>query len=192
MTAFRRVRTLLKISGSEQIVRRYFVVNGFDGALAILGLLVGFHVSQPVDLSVVITSGLATAFALGMSGLSSAYMSESAERRRELSRLEEAMVSSLGESDHARAAKWVPWLVAGVNGAAPLVMGLLVVVPLELSRSGVRLPVDPLSAAISLALALIFLLGVFLARVDGTFWLWSGLRSLVVALLTAGLILLVS
>ncbi len=186
-----RLRRLLAISDSDQIVRRYFVVNGFDGALAMLGLMVGFYVSKPVDHAVVITSGLATAFALGMSGLSSAYLSEVAERRRALARLEEAMVSSLAESDHARAAVFVPWLVAVVNGAAPLVIGLLIVLPIWLGQRGAALPTAPLQAAIGVALILIFLLGVFLGRVDGTFWLWSGLRSLAVALLTVGVILLV-
>ena len=38
----------------------------------------------------------------------------------------------------------------------------------------------------------VFLLGVFLGRVGGTFWLWSGLQSLAVALFTIGVIFLVS
>ncbi len=188
----KRLRALLAISESEQIMRRYFVVNGFDGALAMLGLMVGFRVSQPVDPGVVITSGLATAFALGMSGLSSAYLSEVAERRRELDRLEKAMITSLAESDHARAATWIPWLVAFVNGAAPLVIGLLTVLPIGLAQRGVVLPIDPIQAAIAVSLLLVFLLGVFLGHVDGTFWLWSGLRSLGVALLTVGVIYLAS
>jgi hypothetical protein len=36
---------LLRISRSHGILRRYFVVNGFDGALAMLGLMRGFLVS---------------------------------------------------------------------------------------------------------------------------------------------------
>ena len=75
-----RIRTLLKISRPEEIMRRYFVVNGYDGALTMLGLMMGFHVSDRVDLAVVITSCLAAALALGMSGLSSAYISEAAPR----------------------------------------------------------------------------------------------------------------
>jgi hypothetical protein len=39
---------------------------------------------------------------------------------------------------------------------------------------------------------IIFLLGVFLGRVSGIFWLWSGLQSLAVALVTLGLIYLIS
>jgi len=43
----------------------------------------------------------------------------------------------------------------------------------------------------AMALVIIFLLGVFLGRVGGTFWLWSGLQSLTVALVTVGLIYLI-
>ena len=186
-----QIKTLLEISHSEEIVRRYFVVNGFDGALTTLGLIMGFYVSDRVDLAVVITSCLAAALALGMSGVSSAYSSEAAERRRTLVQLEKAMVTSLNESHHARAAIWIPWLVALVNGIAPLLIALIIIIPLWLAHSGMVLALGPLPAAMAVALVIIFLLGVFLGRVGGTFWLWSGLQSLAVALVTVGLIYLV-
>jgi predicted membrane protein (TIGR00267 family) len=188
----KQLKTLLEVSHSEEIMRRYFVVNGFDGALTMLGLIMGFYVSNRVDLAVVITTCLAAALALGMSGISSAYISESAERRRSLAQLEKAMAVSLDESHHARAAIWIPWLVALVNGIAPLLIALIIIVPLWLARSGMVLPLAPLPAAMAVALVVIFLLGVFLGRVGGTFWLWSGLQSLTVALLTLGLIYLVA
>ena len=172
-------------------MRRYFVVNGFDGALTMLGLIMGFYVSGSVDLAVVITSCLAAALALGMSGISSAYISEAAERRRILTKLEEAMVTSLDESHHARAVTWIPWLVALVNGIAPLLIALIIIVPLWLTRGGMVLVFGPLLSAMAVALVIIFLLGVFLGRVGGTFWLWSGLQSLAVALVTVGLIYLI-
>jgi len=187
----KQIRTLLEISHSEEIMRRYFVVNGYDGALTMLGLIMGFYVSDSVDLAVVITSCLAAALALGMSGISSAYISEAAERRRILEQLEEAMVTSLDESHHARAVIWIPWLVALVNGIAPLLIALIIIIPLWLARSGVVLVFGPLLSAMVVALVIVFLLGVFLGRVGGTFWLWSGLQSLAVAFVTVGLIYLV-
>jgi predicted membrane protein (TIGR00267 family) len=187
----KQLKTLLEVSHSEEIMRRYFVVNGFDGALTMLGLIMGFYVSNRVDLAVVITTCLAAALALGMSGISSAYISESAERRRSLAQLEKAMAVSLDESHHARAAIWIPWLVALVNGIAPLLIALIIIVPLWLARGGMVLPLAPLPAAMAVALVVIFLLGVFLGRVGGTFWLWSGLQSLAVALVTVVLIYLI-
>jgi predicted membrane protein (TIGR00267 family) len=127
-----------------------------------------------------------------MSGISSAYISEAAERRRDLVQLEKAMGTSLDESHHAQAARWIPWLVALVNGIAPLLIALIIIVPLWLARGGIVLALEPLLAAMVVALAIIFLLGVFLGRVSGIFWLWSGLQSLAIALVTVGLIYLIS
>ena len=192
MSAFKQIKTLLEVSKSEEIMRRYFVVNGFDGALTMLGLIMGFYISDRIELAIVITSCLAAALALGMSGVASAYISEAAERRRNLQELEKAMVASLNKSHHARAVTWIPWLVALVNGIAPLLIALIIISPLWLARSGLMLPLEPLLTAMLVALFIIFLLGVFLGRIGGTFWLWSGLQSLAVACVTIGMIYLIA
>lgn len=165
-------------------MRRYFVVNGFDGALTMLGLLTGFHLGGKVALEVVIGVCLGAAVALGISGLSSAYLSESAERRRALSELESAMVTDLSDSAHGSAARLLPLLVAIVNGMAPLLMSLIIIFPLWLARNGVMLPLPPLPSAIAIAFLCIFGLGIFLGLVGGTSWLWSGVKTLLIALLT--------
>ncbi len=190
MNLLNQARFLLDISRTRDIVRRYFVVNGFDGALTMLGLIIGFLVSKPANLSVIINVCLGAAIALGMSGLSSAYISESAERKRALGKLERAMISDLQESAHGDATRWVPLLIALVNGLAPLIISLLILLPLWLSLAGVALPVPPLYAAIFIALLLTFLLGVFLGRIAGISWLRSGMQTLLVAVVTAALIYL--
>ena len=48
---------------------------------------------------------------------------------------------------------------------------------------------SPERAAIAFAFIAIFLLGVLLGRVGGTFWLWTGLRALLIAAVTGGIIL---
>jgi predicted membrane protein (TIGR00267 family) len=188
MSLLQQARFLLRISRSHDIGRRYFVVNGFDGALTMLGLIIGFLVSLPADLSVIINACLGAAIALGMSGVSSAYVSESAERRRDLGKLEEAMISDLQESAHGEAARLAPILIALVNGSAPLIISLLILMPLWLSNAGIPLPLSPLYAAIIIAMLLIFLLGVFLGRIAGVSWLRSGIQTLLVAVVTAALI----
>lgn len=187
-----RASLLLRITRSHGIIRRYFVVNGFDGALTMLGLIMGFSISEPTGLPIIISACLGAAIALGVSGLSSAYISESAERRRALMKLEEAMIADLQDSYHGEAVRWVPLLTALVNGAAPLVISLLIITPLWLANAGVNLPMPPLQSAIAVALLAIFLLGVFLGRVAGVSWLYSGIRTLLVALVTAALIYLLA
>jgi predicted membrane protein (TIGR00267 family) len=126
----------------------------------------------------------------GVSGVSSAYMSETAERRRELSELEGAMATDLEKSLHGEAVRWVPLLIGFVNGSATLVISVLILVPLWLAQAGVSLPLSPLYAAIIVALLSVFLLGVYLGRIAGTSWLFSGVRTLSIALVTAALIFL--
>jgi len=191
MKLFDQTEHFLQLTRSRGIARRYFVVNGFDGALTMLGLVMGFYVTGEASLEVAVTACMGGAVALGVSGLSSAYISESAERRRDLRSLEDAMAGeSLMNSSHGRAARLVPVYVALVNGLAPFVTALLIIAPLWLARRGVAFPVSPFAAAAGTATLLLFLYGVYLGAVSGTFWLWSGVRTLFIAAATAGLILL--
>lgn len=192
MSLLFQARLFLSISRTNDIVRRYFVVNGFDGALTMLGLVIGFLVSATDDMTVVMNACLGAAIALGMSGLSSAYVSEVAERKRALGKLEQAMITDLKDTAHGDAARWVPLWIALVNGAAPLFISLLILLPLWLARAGVALPASPLYAAIAVALLLIFLLGVMLGRIAAISWLRSGVQTLLVAVVTVALIYLIA
>lgn len=191
--ALERIGFLLHITRTHGIVRRYFVVNGFDGALTMLGIITGFYVSDTQNLRLVIGACVGAAIALTMSGLSSAYISERAERRKALAELEEAMMADLDDSAHGSAVRWVPLLIAAVNGLAPLLLSLLIILPLALAQWGLPLPLplSPLVMAMVTALAVIFLLGVFLGRIGQIFWLLSGVQTLIIALCTMVIILLV-
>jgi predicted membrane protein (TIGR00267 family) len=190
MNPFAQIKFLLRITQTHSLVRRYFVVNGFDGALTMLGLIMGFLISDTADLTVVISACLGAAIALGVSGVSSAYVSEQAERRHALRKLEDAMVADLQQGAHGEAARWIPMLVALVNGSAPLIISLIIMLPLWLSEAGIMLFITPLYAAIGVALILIFLLGVFLGRISEISWFRSGLQTLMIALFTVLLIFL--
>ncbi len=161
------------------------MTNGFDGVLATLGLLMGFRVNVKTSLDVIIGACLGAAVALFMSGITSAYISESAEKERELRLLEQSMIASLDQSVHGQAARQMPWVIALINGLSPLCLALLVMAPLFIAEAQLFGDVPPLDAAIAVALLLTFLLGVYSGRLGGRYWLWSGLRSLMIAVITA-------
>ena len=192
MSLLHQARLLISISRTNDIVRRYFVVNGFDGALTMFGMIIGFLISATDDLTVIMNACLGAAIALGMSGLSSAYVSEVAERRRALNKLEKAMITDLSDTAHGEAARWVPLWVALVNGAAPLLISLLILLPLWVAIAGFALPLSPLYLAVAVAVILIFLLGVLLGRIAYISWLRSGVQTLLVALATGALIYLIA
>ncbi len=157
-----------------------------------LGLLVGFYVSEDVRLPVAINACLGVAIALGMSGVSSAYISEAAEKQRELQELEQAMVSDLGNSAYGQAARLLPIVIALVNGMAPLAISLVIILPLWLAPHIEIFSTFPLESAFVITLIMIFLLGVYLGQISHTFWLWAGLQTLLIATITTALIFTLS
>lgn len=192
MGSLRRIGFLLYITQTHGIARRYFVVNGFDGALTMLGLLMGFYASGGVSSQLAVSACLGAAIALGASGLSSAYISELAERRKALRELEHAMIARLQDSAHGEAARWVPIMIAVINGLSPLSIALIVMAPLWLDIAGMALPTDPLVVAIMVGFVSVFLLGAFLGTISHAFWVWTGVRAVFIAAATSALIWLLS
>ncbi|MBC8284877.1 MAG: hypothetical protein H8E32_13760 [Nitrospinae bacterium] len=186
---FQRIRFLLKLSQAHGIARRYFFTNGYDGALTMLGLNMGFYTTGNVPTPIAINACLGAAIALSISGLTSAYISESEERKKELGELEQALVANLNDTEHKKATQWVPVWIALVNGFAPFLVSLCILLPLFMDQLGVPLPFSPLESSIACALFTIFLLGLFLGKVSGSFWLWAGLRALLIAIFTCLVIL---
>lgn len=182
------ISQLFQVTHALPIARRYFVVNGFDGALTMLGIIMGFYGSGATDSVVIVSACIGAAVALGVSGVTSAYISEAAERAHEFQALEEAMVANLESSVHSRARKLVPVFIAAVNGLAPLFISLIIIAPLWVDMLIDGAPFAALETSLAVALVVIFLLGVFLGRISHMFWLLAGLRTLLVALLTGGII----
>ena len=185
----KKTHLMLHILRGRSIARRYLITNGFDGALTMLGMVTGFYTSGMTELSVAISACLGAAIALFISGLSSAYLSEKAEREKELRELEQALVVDLKESDYGQASRYLPMLVALVNGLSPLLLSLVILLPLFFAEQGHALPSSPFINAIVVALICIFFLGVFIGKISKTFWLWSGLRTLIIAIVTVAIIL---
>lgn len=182
------IHLMLHVLRARGIMRRYAITNGFDGVLTILGMLTGFYFSDFHNLSVALSACLGAAIALFISGLSSAYLSEKAERTLELRHLEQALARNLDESDYGQASRFLPLLVALSNGFSPLILSLFILSPLFFAERLLAMGLSPLLAAMGLALVCIFMLGVFLGKISQTFWLWAGIRALLLALVTVAII----
>jgi predicted membrane protein (TIGR00267 family) len=185
---FNKIRESFGLTGAHGIARRYFVVNGFDGALTMLGLIVGFYLSDYQDLHIVISACMGAAVALTVSGISSAYISETAEKQKELGELEQAMIKDLSDTIHGRASRLLPVLIALVNGISPFLLSLLIISPIIVAQLSLPLPVPPLVASFLVAIAVLFGLGLYLGRISGTSLMWSGIRALIIALVTSVII----
>lgn len=191
MTALARLDRLLRLGHAREIMRRYFVVNGFDGALTMLGIIMGFRMSGDAELPTVLHACTGAAVALGVSGTSSAYISESAERHRALRELERAMIADLSATAHGAAARVAPVAIALINGLAPLLLSALIVLPIALAATGISTALDPVILSLIVAFGIIFVLGAYLGRLSGRFWLLAGGRAVLIAAVTAGIIYLI-
>ncbi len=181
---------LIKVTNSQGIARRFFVTNGFDGALTMIGLFMGFYLSEGATVAVAAQAGIGAAIALFMSGSTSAYISESAEREKEITELESAMSKDLSNSLHGQAARLIPFWVAMVNGLSPLLIALFIMTPLWLTLGGFVLPGNVFVWVISLSAFVIFVLGIYLSTISRQHWLLSGIKSLFIAAATLMVILL--
>lgn len=151
----------------------------------------GFYLGGEVPVTIAIKASLGAAIALLVSGSTSAYISESAEREKEIKELESAMAEDLSHSLHGQASRIVPLLVALVNGLSPLAICLIVMTPLWLEISGVALPGNVFAWCIGFSACVIFVLGLYLSTISKEHWLLSGFKALLIAGVTVGVILLV-
>ena len=105
-------------------------MNAFDGVLTTIGVLMGNCLDGVWDLAIPIRTGIATSIAMGISGLWGAYLTETAERQRELSELERACLVDQRGTKIGRASRLAVIIVSVVDGAAPFVTALFVLTPL--------------------------------------------------------------
>ena len=177
-----RYREYLKTSRAQEIARRLFVMNAFDGALTIMGVVIGAHFSGVSDPHIIITAGFAGALAMGISGISGAYLAERAERKRDLRKLEMAMLKNLNNTNYARATRYASIIVAVVDGISPALSAAILVMPYffvpEISMQWA------FYASLILGLAVLFTLGIFLARISDERPVVSGIQMIIVGIIT--------
>jgi predicted membrane protein (TIGR00267 family) len=158
------VRRYHEIAGVGEIMRRYFVINAFDGSLTTLGVLAGSYVAVVDRATTVISLILSTAVSIGVAGFYGSYQVERAERDRALREIEESTLSSMQDTTLYSASRYATVIVALVDGISPLIASLLIMIPFFF------VPPASMHAAFYIAGAIafveLFLLGVFLGRVS--------------------------
>ena len=174
-----------KILQIDSIARRYVAMNGFDGVLAILGVLISSYVAGIADAKLIIGICLGAAVAMAVSGIWGAYMAEAAERKKELKELESTMLTKLKKTKIGRAGQFASWIIALVDGAAPFVAAMIVILPFFI------VPVSTAYIApFFIAFLLLFLLGVFLGNTAKENLTLSGVKMLFAGIVIIIIILL--
>jgi predicted membrane protein (TIGR00267 family) len=185
-----RLRRYSRLVNIAEISRRYFAMNAFDGVLTIIGVLMGNYTAGVEEARIVVTTGVATCVAIGISGLWGAYLTESAERKRDLLELEEFTLTDLHDTYLGEASRAAVVIVSIVDGLSPFLAALFVLIPFFVPQlfPTVR---SMYIAALALAMVALFGLGAFLGRISKQNIAIYGLRTVVAGAISIGISLLI-
>jgi predicted membrane protein (TIGR00267 family) len=168
----RRLREYDEITNVRPIIRRYFVIGAFDGALTVLGIIIGASAFGDLEAhkALVLSASFGAAVALAVSSAVGAYEAERVEKKLDIRTIERAMLARLSE-EHQEAFRFAAILSAIVHGIAPLIAALPPLIPFLLLDARTATV-----AAVVITLVMLFALGVYLGNLVRERVLVTGLR----------------
>ncbi|MCX8176362.1 MAG: hypothetical protein N3E48_03930 [Candidatus Bathyarchaeota archaeon] len=178
----------LRAFKAEEMIRRYFILNAFDGALAVLGIVIGAYVVGVKNPSIIIGSCLGACLAMSLSGFFGAYMSERAERVKQLKDLEITLFTSLKNSFLDKAAKVTVVGVAFINGISPTLTIIVAITPFFVAYLNLVTFEEAFYCFLGLTLTLLFMLGVFLGKVSKENTVIYGLKMMTVGIIVVSIL----
>jgi len=180
---WQHLRAYDNLAHISEIARRYFAMNAFDGVLTIIGVLMGNMTAKVGEARIVVSTGLATCIAMGVSGLWGAYLTEAAERKRDLDELSRYTLTDLNDTRIGQASRVAVVTVALLDGLAPLLAALIVLIPFFVVD---LFPVVVWAYFASLGVALLglFSLGLFLGHISRGSLVLYGIRTVVAGLVS--------
>jgi len=180
----------LKELKNEEIARRYFIMNSFDGALTILGIVIAVYVSGKHESGLIIISSLGAAVAMAISGIWGAYSIERAERLRVLKELERHLMADLEETEVEKKVNSTTILVALVDGLSPMLATLLIISPFIASQLGLIGAESAFYYSIAIVVIILFLLGALVGHVAKEDRVKSGAKMILAGIAVAVVVFL--
>lgn len=176
-------KSFLKEVYRNDIARRSFTKNGFDGVLTVIGVLIALFLASVTDVRIIIFSCIGSGVAMCVSGLWGAYITESAERELKVKQLEKHLLRNLRGTKIKEASDKATLIVALVDGLTPMILTIILISPFFF------VPLIELSSAFLysfvLSVIVISLLGAFIARLVNKNLLLSILK-----MLSAGVVII--
>ncbi len=168
----RRIREYDEITNVGPIIRRYFVIGAFDGALTVLGIIIGAVAAGATEAhkALILSASVGAAVALAVSSAVGAYEAERVEKKLDITTIERALLARLSE-EHREAFRFAAIVSAAVHGVAPLFAGLLPLIPFVFLEVG-----SATIAAIVVALVILFIIGAYLGNLVRERVVVTGLR----------------
>src|SRR5213596_1822040 len=151
----RRLREYDEITNVGPIIRRYFVIGAFDGALTVLGIIISSSAFGDLEShkALVLSASFGAAIALAVSSAVGAYEAERVEKKLDITTIKRALLARLSE-EHKEAFQFAAIVSAAVHGVAPLIAAILPLIPFFFLDVGTAT-----IAAIVVALIILFVIG---------------------------------
>ncbi len=160
------LREYIRLTEAGEILRRYLLINSFDGAMATLGVISGLRMSGSADTWTVLITCINSSIAMGISGFAGTFLVEKAERERELTDMERELFMDLDDSILGKASRAVTILSAFVDSLSPLMSSLIILLP-YITAPFLGLPMEYcFLSSFVLAVVLLFVLGYYLGKIS--------------------------
>ncbi len=159
--------------------RRYFVIGYFDGVLTILGMIIGAHLSGEASSKLILSCGVATALALGISSAWGAFEAERVEQKLVKLEKKRAMLTDSHGCIIDRAHRFAAYTSSAVHGIAPVIAALIPLIPYTF------LSVEyAFIAALTIGFLSLFIVGTVLGKIGRYNVIISGFRMVLAGIVT--------
>ncbi len=191
MNSFDKLKKLISLGGSGEIARRYMVMNSFDGALTVLGIIIGSWFVGISDSRILLVAGFGASIAMGISGAFGAYLTEHAVKKDEMAKFEEFMLESFDDTIVKDAAYVSSIFVAIVDGISPFIAAAISLIPFVFSLAfNLDIDLAYLFSFLTTSITL-FTLGSYLGKMSRGNIIFYGLKMVLAGILVGILVLFV-
>lgn len=177
-----RYRMYSCITDLPSTSRRYFVIGFFDGVLTILGMILGAHLSGQATAEIIISAGIATGLALGISSGWGAYEAEKIEHTIMMREKQKAMLVKRS-SAVSKAHTFATYISSIIHAIAPIPAAYIPLIPYFFMEVE-----DALIPAISIGLISLFIVGALMGRISKRNILIAGLRMMLAGVITLAVV----
>jgi len=177
-----RYRMYSCITDLSSTSRRYFVIGFFDGVLTILGMIMGAHLSGQATSQIIISAGIATGLALGISSGWGAYEAEKIEQTIMMREKQKALLVEKS-SAVSRAHVFATYISSLVHAFAPIPAAFIPLIPYVFMEAE-----KALVPAVIVGLSSLFVVGSMMGKISKRNILIAGLRMMLAGVATLAVV----
>ena len=155
----------LELIKKNDIIRRYIVMNSFDGVLTILGIVIAMLVAGALEPRIVIISAVGVIIATGVSGIWGGYSAEKAERKRTMKTLEKHLLRNLSKTRIESEYRKISLIMGLANGLSSSIVSFILIIPFFLAQLNLIGKTEAYFTSIGLIIISLFVLGYFVGEI---------------------------